>query len=167
MWGAWATDPRGLDPEAPPFDIPMQGLGVFSCRRSVWPGFNPAFRGFGGEEHYIHEKFRQAGGRCLCLPWLRWVHRFPRPAGVPYSITFEDTLRNYIIGSTELGLDVAPVLEHYTKYLSPETIAAVEREALELGISSPPGSTLPDIREGISPAAVGAGHAEISAPRGE
>ncbi len=73
MWGIWGTDPRGLDPEGEPFEIPMQGMGVFSCRQSAWQGFNPLFRGFGGEEGYIHEKFRQAGGRCLCLPWLRWI----------------------------------------------------------------------------------------------
>ena len=32
MWGTWATDPRGQDPRSEPFEIPMQGLGVFSCR---------------------------------------------------------------------------------------------------------------------------------------
>jgi hypothetical protein len=93
MWGIWATDPRGKDPEGDPFEIPMQGLGVFSCRKGAWPGFNPMFRGFGGEEGYIHEKFRQAGGRCLCLPWLRWTHRFGRPAGIGYSLTVEEKLR--------------------------------------------------------------------------
>jgi Glycosyl transferase family 2 len=48
MWGTWATDPRGQDPEGEPFEIPMQGLGAFSCRKGAWPGFNPMFRGFGG-----------------------------------------------------------------------------------------------------------------------
>ena len=81
IWGNWATDPRGLDPEGEPFDVPMQGMGVFSCRKEAWLGFNPAFRGFGGEEGYIHEKFRQAGARTLCLPWLRWVHRFRQAGG--------------------------------------------------------------------------------------
>jgi hypothetical protein len=68
-------------------------MGVFSCRKGAWPGFNPMFRGFGGEEGYIHEKFRQAGGRCLCLPWLRWTHRFGRPAGIGYSLTVGEKLR--------------------------------------------------------------------------
>jgi hypothetical protein len=93
MWGIWATDRRGKDPEGDPFEIPMQGMGVFSCRKGAWPGFNPMFRGFGGEEGYIHEKFRQAGGRCLCLPWLRWTHRFGRPAGIGHSLTVEEKLR--------------------------------------------------------------------------
>lgn len=130
MWGIWSTDPRAMDPEAKPFEIPMQGLGVFSCRRKAWPGFNPAFRGFGGEEGYIHEKFRQRGGRVLCLPWLRWVHRFSRPKGVPYPLAVEDKLRNYLIGHTELGLDVEPVLEHFALHLRPEALARVKEEVL-------------------------------------
>jgi glycosyltransferase involved in cell wall biosynthesis len=130
MWGIWATDPRGLDPEGEPFEIPMQGLGVFSCHTKAWLGFNPAFRGFGGEEGYIHEKVRQHGGRTLCLPWLRWVHRFARPRGVPYPLTVEDKLRNYLIGHAELGLDLAPVLEHFAQHLPAERVAAVAEEAL-------------------------------------
>lgn len=139
MWGIWATDPRGLDPEGEPFAIPMQGLGAFSCRKAAWPGFNPTFRGFGGEEGYIHEKFRRAGGRCLCLPWFRWAHRFNRPAGIPYPLFVEDKLRNYLIGHAELGLDLAPVLEHFAAFLPAEKIAVVLDEALQGGISAPPG----------------------------
>jgi glycosyltransferase involved in cell wall biosynthesis len=139
MWGIWATDPRGLDLEGEPFAIPMQGLGAFSCRKAVWPGFNPTFRGFGGEEGYIHEKFRRAGGQCLCLPWFRWAHRFNRPAGIPYPLFIEDKLRNYLIGHAELGLDLAPVLDHFAAYLPAAKIAAVLGEALQGGISAPPG----------------------------
>lgn len=128
MWGVWATDPRGIDPDGEPFEIPMQGLGVFSCRRAVWPGFNRDFRGFGGEEGYIHEKFRQRGGRTLCLPWLRWVHRFSRPKGAPYPLRVEDKLRNYLIGHAELGLDTDPVLEHFANFLRPAAIDRVRNE---------------------------------------
>ena len=130
MWGTWGTDPRGLDPDGEEFDIPSQGLGIFSCRREAWPGFNPAFRGFGGEEGYIHEKFRQRGGRTLCLPWLRWVHRFGRPKGVPYPLTVEMKLRNYIIGFTELGLDTAEAEEHFAEFLSPKRVKKVKAAAL-------------------------------------
>jgi hypothetical protein len=130
MWGIWATDPRGRDPEGEPFEIPMQGLGVFSCRKAAWPGFHPAFRGFGGEEGYLHEKVRQAGGRCLCLPWLRWVHRFGRPRGVPYPLTVEDKLRNYVIGHFELGLDLTPALAHFAEHLPEERVLAVASAAL-------------------------------------
>jgi hypothetical protein len=114
MWGIWALDPRvQQQPDGEPFDIPMQGLGLFSCRRAAWPGFHPGFRGFGGEEGYIHQKFRNLGRRCLCLPWLRWVHRFGRPAGVPYPIRLKDRITNYLIGHREVGLDETPVLEHF------------------------------------------------------
>ncbi len=130
MWGTWGADPRGHDAEGEAFDIPSQGLGVFSCRREAWPGFNPAFRGFGGEEGYIHEKFRQRGGRTLCLPWLRWVHRFGRPKGVPYPLTVEMKLRNYIIGFTELGLDTTEAEAHFAEFLSPGRVTKVKAEAL-------------------------------------
>jgi len=125
MWGVWASDERGLDRDGEPFEIPMQGLGVFSCRAESWPGFHPGFRGFGGEEGYLHEKFRQAGRRCLCLPWLRWMHRFGRPHGVPYPLTVDDKLRNYLLGHAELGLDPGPVLAHFAEYLPTERISTI------------------------------------------
>jgi hypothetical protein len=137
MWGVWASDPRGQDPEGEPFEIPMQGLGVFSCRKATWLGFHPGFRGFGGEEGYIHEKFRQAGRRCLCLPWLRWMHRFGRPNGVRYTLIVEDKLRNYVLGHAELGLDLAPVLEHFAAFLPQERVLAIAQQALgEAGAGS-------------------------------
>ena len=130
MWGTWGIDPRGLEVDGEAFDIPSQGLGVFSCRRERWPGFNPAFRGFGGEEGYIHEKFRQRGGRTLCLPWLRWVHRFGRPKGVPYPLSVEMKLRNYIIGFTELGLDTTEAEMHFAEFLTPRRVRKVKARAL-------------------------------------
>jgi hypothetical protein len=117
MYGYWEVDDRGRNPDAPPFDIPMQGLGVFSCRRAAWPGFNRRFRGFGGEEGYIHEKFRQNGGRTLCLPFLRWMHRFNRPMGVPYTNRWDDRVRNYIIGFRELGLPTGELENHFREIL--------------------------------------------------
>lgn len=117
MYGAWQADPAGADADQPPFEIPMQGLGLFACRRSAWPGFNPRFRGFGAEEGYIHEKFRRRGGKVLCLPFLRWMHRFNRPLGTPYPNLWEDRIRNYLIGFRELGWDTAPVIEHFKSFL--------------------------------------------------
>jgi hypothetical protein len=131
MWGIWATDPRALDPDGEPFDIPMQGLGAFTCRTDAWPGFHPGFRGFGGEEGYLHEKFRQAGHRCVCLPWLRWMHRFGRPRGTPYPLTVEDKLRNYVLGHAELGLDLAPVLTHFSEFLPPERVHTLADQAVQ------------------------------------
>ncbi len=120
MYGSWDRDKAGSEIDAAPFDIPMQGLGLFACRRAAWQGFSDKFSGFGGEEGYIHEKFRQAGGRTLCLPFLRWVHRFNRPLGVPYHNSWEDRIRNYVIGFLELGLDITPIGEHFTELLGKE-----------------------------------------------
>ena len=122
MYGAWDDNGLAASPAAAPFEIPMQGLGLFACRREAWLGFNDAFRGFGGEEGYLHEKFRQAGARTLCLPFLRWMHRFSRPNGVPYPNTWEDRIWNYIVGLRELGLPLAAMEEHF-KVLLGETTA--------------------------------------------
>jgi Glycosyltransferase family 25 (LPS biosynthesis protein) len=132
MYGVWGTDRRGADPSAPPFEIVMQGLGVFGCRRVAWPGFNPRLKGFGAEEGYIHEKFRRAGGRTLCLPFLRWVHRFGRPMGARYENSWEDRIRNCLIVASELGDDGSDVVEHFRAHLGVEAanriIAAVSVE---------------------------------------
>lgn len=122
MYGVWGHDPRGDDPDGEAFAIPAQGLGVFSCRREAWLGFNEHFHGFGGEEFYIHEKFRQAGRRTLCLPALRWWHRFGRPGGAPYPLTRWNKVRNYVLGHNELGLSLDPVREHFVDSgrMSPE-----------------------------------------------
>jgi glycosyltransferase involved in cell wall biosynthesis/Sec-independent protein translocase protein TatA len=151
MWGTWATDPRGQDPEGEPFEIPMQGMGAFSCRKDAWPGFNPMFRGFGGEEGYIHEKFRRAGGRCLCLPWFRWMHRFGRPAGIEYPLTVEEKLRNYLIGHAELGLDLSPVLAHFSEILPEGRVEAVAVEALGgPQAPEPTAATPPEVNAGAA-----------------
>ena len=113
MYGIWAADERGQNPSDKPFEIPMQGMGLFSCRREAWVGFNKNFRGFGGEEWYIHEKFRKKGAKVMCLPFLRWSHRFRRPRGVPYRLFYEDKIKNYYIGFLELGLDVSPITNHF------------------------------------------------------
>lgn len=98
-----------------PFEIPGMGLGLFTCRREAWLGFNPHFTAFGGEELYIHEKYRQAGAKCLCLPWLKWGHRFGRPGGIPYQVTRYHKVRNYILGHQELGLPLTRPHEHFVK----------------------------------------------------
>ena len=83
--------------EDEPFEIPMQGLGLFFVRKAAWLKFNKHARGFGGEEGYIHEKYRKNGHKTLCLPFLKWLHRFGRPDGVKYPLTLNNKLRNYIL----------------------------------------------------------------------
>jgi hypothetical protein len=122
MWGTWHYDSRAGSPRwrvyedlptEEPFPIPGMGLGVFSCRKDAWLGFSPNFRQFGGEELYIHEKFRQAGARAMCLPWLYWFHRFGRPDGAKYPTDIYARVRNYVLGHLELGFDLDPVHEHF------------------------------------------------------
>jgi hypothetical protein len=132
MYGVWSSDDRAADPEAPPFDIPMQGLGAFACRKSAWVGFNPRLKGFGGEEGYVHEKFRRAGGRTLCLPFLRWLHRFGRPRGVPYQNTWQDRIRNYLIVADELGSDPTPALKHFRAHLGAAAEGIIQTAMAEI-----------------------------------
>jgi hypothetical protein len=137
MYGHWGIDERINDPDCEPFEIGMNGLGVFACRRDAWPGINSRFRAFGAEEGYLHEKVRRGGGRVLCHPQLRWLHRFIRPLGAPYGTARLDMLRNYLIGWRELGWDVEPVVGHYRELFAEidepaageEMLAAAAREA--------------------------------------
>lgn len=113
MFGTWGSVLTVDELPQEPFEIPMQGLGLFGCRKDAWLGFNPEFRGFGGEEGYIHEKYRKSGRKNLCLPFLRWVHLFESKRAYPLNLA--DRVRNYMIGWKELGLDTAPIMEHFGK----------------------------------------------------
>lgn len=105
--------PIGGPADSEPFEIFAQGLGLFFTKKNSWLGFNEHARGFGGEECYIHEKYRKAGRKTILLPFLKWLHRFGRPDGVPYELTLENKVRNYILEFTELGLDLTPVRRHF------------------------------------------------------
>lgn len=132
MYGVWGYDKRGSENNGQAFDIPMQGLGLFACRKDGWPGFHSGFRGFGGEEGYIHEKFRQRGDRTFCLPFLLWMHRFDRPGGVPYTVNWEDRIRNYMLGFQELGLDTQAIIDHFNDHLGEQaTTNILHRLGLE------------------------------------
>jgi LicD family len=120
MWGRWAADPRGQDPLAEPFEIAMQGLGVFACRRDAWTGFNPRMRGHGGEEGYVHEKFRRAGGRVICHPAIRWLHKGFRSTGLLYPASWRDRARNYVLAFGELGWDTSGLEKHLHEILDQE-----------------------------------------------
>ncbi len=154
MYGTWAKDQRLAGPH--PFEIPMQGLGMFAMRKAAWPGFNPAFRGFGGEEGYIHEKVRRAGGKCYCHPACRWMHRFGRPAGVPYPMKVADRIFNYIIGRKELGLPFADVIEHFGEVGDTKAVRdAVDAvAAFEAPPAEPPAAPLKPLAGWPQPAAV-------------
>lgn len=133
MYGIWETDKRAYtDPT--PFEIPMQGLGCFSCKTENWRGFNNRFIGFGGEEGYIHEKFRQAGGKAICLPDFKWMHRFGRPNGVPYPLCLEDRVFNYFVGWMEIYKDpehkmIKTIFDHFKDKLPSNRINIIFENA--------------------------------------
>lgn len=106
-----------------------------SCRKDAWLGFHPQFRGFGGEEGYIHEKFRRAGRSVWCLPFLRWLHRFGRPQGVTYPLMRENRVRNYLLGRLELGLPYDDVLACFAPLMTREQVEPI---LIELGLPCPP-----------------------------
>jgi len=112
MFGILATHPQAQDPNAEPFEVSAFYMGAFVCRRDAWPGFHPLAKGFGGEEWYIHEKFRRRGGMAVCLPFFRWHHRFGR-AVIPYKITYWDKVRNYVLEWKELGWDVEEIRSYF------------------------------------------------------
>lgn len=129
MYGTWGQNKLAYM-VGEPFEIYMQGMGMFSCKTDQFPKIGDKFSAFGGEEGYIHEKFRQNGGKCLCHPKLDWVHRFSRPDGVPYKNTYENIIRNYIIGWYELSGDfdhafLKQIRKHFSTIISPNKVNEV------------------------------------------
>lgn len=138
----------GITP-GPAFEIPGQGLGFFSCRKDAWLGFTPHARAFGAEELCIHEKFRKAGHKALCIPGVLWSHRFYREGGAKYPNTNYDKCRNYVLWYQELGLPLDPIRQHFVetpvrRYLEavpPETRYFVSPEAWDDLIADPINAT--------------------------
>jgi len=128
MWGAWATDKRGTKSNSKPFTIPGNGMGLFSCRKDAWLGFNKKMRGFGGEEGYIHEKYKLEGKETICLPFLRWNHRFAKPNGTPYKLDINQRFRNYMIAFQEVGKDTQEVIDNFERVVSKDYIKEVKKE---------------------------------------
>lgn len=101
--GVWVRDPRAMSLDGEPFEIMQQGTGVFAFLREHWPGFHPAFTGFGGNETYLMEAYRRQGGRVLCAPWLYWLHNFMDRTRNTYSRPLMLTARNYLVGFKTLA----------------------------------------------------------------
>lgn len=114
MWGQWANSGNTSQD---PYEIPKQGCGFMMCRKDAWLGFSEKFKGFGGEEGYIQEKFRQTGHKAMCIPWIKWSHYFRNSSGkqepIPYTLSREDRIHNYVVGFTELGLSLDPIKEYF------------------------------------------------------
>lgn len=115
MFGVWAESIPEDKLPLELFEIPMHGLGCFGCKKDLWLKFNENFRGFGGEEGYIHEKFRKNGRKVICLPWLKWSHKFVNNNSVSYQLNIRDRIKNYLIGFSELNMDLNPIYNHFGK----------------------------------------------------
>lgn len=100
-----------------PFSVFAQGLGCFLVRRLAWLGFNEHVRGFGGEEGYIHEKYRKEGYKAVCLPFMKWLHRFQRVEQPDYPLSLQYKVRNYILEFAELGLPINIVYNYFVEEL--------------------------------------------------
>jgi len=106
MYGRWDIDPRGQSTHFPIFEINAHGMGLFACRKEHWPGMNPRFYGVCSEEGYIHRKMRQSGGKVMCLPAMKWVHRHSQHKSPPYHDNEQSLvhlLRNWVLACDELG----------------------------------------------------------------
>lgn len=134
MYGTWGLDKEKYE-AGEPFEIPMMGLGVFSCETQNWPGFNEGFAGFGAEEGYIHAKFRRNGGKAMCVPALKWLHRFYRPTGVSYPLHIDDRIWNYFIGWLELTNDpghkmICEIKRHFCDFVGNARVDKIFEKSL-------------------------------------
>lgn len=116
MEGIWGYEAKEADPVYGPSEIPAMGLGMFVCRTEAWRkvgGFHPLFRGFGGEEFYIHRRFRQHGYKCLNIPEWKWWHNFHQATGHKYPADVWNKVRNYVIGHAHTGRPFDKIQEHF------------------------------------------------------
>ncbi len=148
LWGVWGRDPRAAT--GAPFEIPMTGLGQWLMRKEAWPGFNPLFRGFGGEEGYLHEVVRRAGGKALCHPALRWRHKFRDVSGwhnnppPPYPLHLSDHVWNLLVGHRELGIEATEQIRaHFGKRLGAREWDALVQAA---SAAQPFGGPRPEVK---------------------
>ncbi len=135
-WGKWATNTESFERKVP-FEIMMLGLGAWSCETKNFPKISKYFRGFGGEEGYIHEKFRRNGGKAICIPDFQWLHRFGRPDGVSYTLTVEDRLWNYFIGWLDVTKDpqhpmILDIKDNFKDRVPEETMDKIFLETQQL-----------------------------------
>lgn len=117
-FGTWGTNQEGMKYNQP-FEIQMQGMACYSMLRKNWHGISKEFREFGAEEWYIAEKVRQWGGKVMCHPLLKWVHRFGGPKR-NFPISQSSKIINYYRGWLELyGDENHPMIKTMTDHWEP------------------------------------------------
>lgn len=115
MLGIWGDHFTYEKMPKEPFEIWGSGMGCFLAKKNTWLGFPSRYRGFGSEEGVIHEKYRKAGRKVLCLPSLIWVHLFDKK--ISYPLHLIDRVINYILGFEDLSMDTKPIRDHFGEEL--------------------------------------------------
>lgn len=135
MYGTWQTNKEAYD-AGKPFEIEMQGMGLLAFEKSAWKGISSHFKGFGAEEGYIAAKFREWGGKNICLPSLKWNHRFGRPNGVKYPLILEDRIWNYFVGWLEITKDpnhqmIQDIKKYFSERIPSGSVESILSSAIE------------------------------------
>ena len=110
-------------------EIEMHGAAFMLMKKEHWPEFSPNFEGFAGEEGYIHEKVRINGGKVICNPRLKWMHRFVRGKPITFKLDNTDRVYNFLIAFHEIKYDVNEVISFFRKDEMAEDVIqkAIER----------------------------------------
>lgn len=96
-------------------EIPGQGLGFFACHRDAWPGFNPLMRGFRCMELAFCEKFRQQGGKVICVTDWKWWHLWDKFEPAPFPVRNSDAARNAILAWIDMGKDPVELQQQFVR----------------------------------------------------
>ncbi len=94
MYGVWAYDMINVlkIQKRSPLLFPCRGLVCSPAEKRLGLDFIRIFAYLTEKKTISMKKFRQTGGQTLYLPFLRWLHRFERPAGVPYTVDWTDRI---------------------------------------------------------------------------
>lgn len=150
MFGVWGNDPKALGDT--PYEIEANGMGLFSCRKEAWPGFDPDSRGFGVEEFTTHAKFKNRGDKTTLLPWLLWWHLFDHVEEAAPPTRNIDRVATYARSSLKTGV---PAMDGLRKHFvdDQQTVTAPEFDKIVAGLimqmqpPKPPAVHIPGIEE--------------------
>ncbi|QDV30122.1 hypothetical protein Spb1_20500 [Planctopirus ephydatiae] len=146
------VDPQALAPGAAPFETETAGCAFFLVRRASWLGFHPLSEGWGGEESYLPEKYRQAGRRVWVHPDWQYVHQYHDIDGVAYSGRDWITKARVILrGFKELSYP--PLAEIKANFVQPRRMTEQQWQGLlqELQICETSPAAVPGLEEGELP----------------
>jgi hypothetical protein len=136
----------GLDPKDE-FEVPAQGCGSFMAQRRTWLAFHRQWRGFGGEEFYIAEKYRAAGRRVLCVGDMPWWHDYDGGPKLNYTRAVQNTVRNVVLGNVDLRQSNDDARKHYVdeiKWMTPAEYDRLISDPFGFTVDAPPPPDAPD-----------------------